>query len=167
MEQHADHRAAIVAGSEPKDQRLVCQTGFWRGTSEPLSPEAATFSTSGRRNHNGSASITCADLTLRFALQGNHRQITCMTLRWIWPRFCDRLRATGLCRVGCGVANGQRSQMLTRLRGRTRSQEPLVFHTSARNLRRHRARVRKRPNQRATGIPAVRGSRAERGPGGC
>src|SRR2546425_9870664 len=32
LEQDADHGTAIVPGSEPEDQRLVCRTGFWRRT---------------------------------------------------------------------------------------------------------------------------------------
>src|SRR6266403_2276984 len=39
LEQDADHGTAIVPGSEPEDQRLVCRTGFWRRT--PYLREAA------------------------------------------------------------------------------------------------------------------------------
>jgi hypothetical protein len=32
VEQESDHRAAIVSGSEPRDQPLAVRSGFWRRT---------------------------------------------------------------------------------------------------------------------------------------
>src|SRR2546425_11904554 len=36
VEQDADHGTAIVPGSEPEDQRLVCRSWFWRRTGRKM-----------------------------------------------------------------------------------------------------------------------------------